>query len=172
MMKSGRRKSILVVEDEPALRQLYLNVLTADGFVVDTAANGNASWNAWYCSIAATITSIPPPVNFSSAWRTNRLPTPSTIVTRIAMTARTTRISTSEKPDCLRNRPMTSHFLRLRFTAAAPARSPPCHTGLCGALFLLLEVGDIVRRTVQTGIIGCFNLPKNGTLFGCKIFFR
>jgi DNA-binding response OmpR family regulator len=36
----GRRKKILVVEDEPAICQVCLRTLTADGFEVDIAVNG------------------------------------------------------------------------------------------------------------------------------------
>ena len=34
------KKRILVVEDEPAIRRLCHRILTAEGFEVDTAANG------------------------------------------------------------------------------------------------------------------------------------
>jgi DNA-binding response OmpR family regulator len=36
----GRAKKILVVEDEPAICQVCLRTLTADGFEVDIAVNG------------------------------------------------------------------------------------------------------------------------------------
>jgi CheY-like chemotaxis protein len=36
----GRQKKILVVEDEPAICQVCLRTLTADGFEVDIAVNG------------------------------------------------------------------------------------------------------------------------------------
>jgi CheY-like chemotaxis protein len=36
----GRKKKILVVEDEPAICQVCLRTLTADGFEVDIAVNG------------------------------------------------------------------------------------------------------------------------------------
>ena len=41
MMSSGaRRKRILIVDDEPAIRKLCQRVLTEEGFEVDTASNG------------------------------------------------------------------------------------------------------------------------------------
>ena len=40
----GRRRSVLVVDDDPALLGLFSTLLTRDGFSVDSAANGRVAY--------------------------------------------------------------------------------------------------------------------------------
>ena len=40
---TGGAKRILVVEDEPAIAQIYLRALTSEGLEVDTAVNGDVA---------------------------------------------------------------------------------------------------------------------------------
>jgi len=42
---SAGTKRILVVDSDPAVTQLYLGVLTSDGFEVDIAVNGIEAWD-------------------------------------------------------------------------------------------------------------------------------
>lgn len=40
MDNNGKKKRILVIEDEPVIRHVSVRILKADGFLVDTAENG------------------------------------------------------------------------------------------------------------------------------------
>lgn len=40
-MENSLKKRLLVVEDEPDLHDLYVNILTNEGFLVDSANSGN-----------------------------------------------------------------------------------------------------------------------------------
>jgi DNA-binding response OmpR family regulator len=42
----SKHQHILVVEDEPDIRRFYSNMLGLEGYLVDTAADGEAGWNA------------------------------------------------------------------------------------------------------------------------------
>lgn len=43
----GRGKSILVVEDEPGIAKMCVRILTAEGFQVDVAENGQVALDMW-----------------------------------------------------------------------------------------------------------------------------
>lgn len=44
MATQGQAKKILVIEDENALRDLYVQILTTEGYVVDSAADGDEGY--------------------------------------------------------------------------------------------------------------------------------
>lgn len=45
------QKRILLVEDEPYIRELYVSILQPEGYIIDTAADGNDAYTKMYNNV-------------------------------------------------------------------------------------------------------------------------
>ena len=54
----ANRRSVLVVEDEPNIAKVCMRILTAEGFQVDIAVNGEIALDMWREKITTSVSAI------------------------------------------------------------------------------------------------------------------